>query len=77
MKKSTYKAIKSIWMFLFLLMFGIFIYAIIRTEKIEGDELATSSESDTQDVDILLGTPTENKPIGFEYQKITEQSPEV
>lgn len=77
MKKSTYRIIKSIGMFLFLLLFGIFIYAIIRTEKIERDELATLSESDTQDVDILLVAPKENKPIGFEYQKITEQSSEV
>lgn len=69
MKKSTYRIVKSIGMVLFLLLFGIFIYAITRTETIERNELAVSPGSDPQDLDALLNTPTENKPIGFEYQK--------
>ncbi len=77
MKKSTYRIIKSIGMFLFLLLFGVFIYAITRTESMEHSELTVSPGSDPHDLDVLLNTPTENKPIGFEYQKITDQSTEV
>lgn len=74
MKKSTFRIIKSIGMFLFLLLFGIFIYAIARTENIERNELAVSPESEPQDLDALLTPPVENKPIGFEYQRVTEES---
>ena len=77
MKKSTFRIIKSIGMFLFLILFGVFIYAITRTDNIEGNELAVSSESDPQDLDVLLNTPADDRPIGFEYQRITEQSPEA
>jgi hypothetical protein len=71
MKKSTFRIVKSIGMFLFLLLFGIFIYAITRTENIERNELAVSPESEPQDLDLLLNTPSETKPIGFEYQRIS------
>lgn len=64
-------------MFLFLILFGIFIYAITRTENIERNELTVSPESDPQDLDVLLNTPADNRPIGFEYQRITEQSLEA
>ena len=58
-------------MFLFLILFGVFIYAITRTDSIERNELAISPESEPQDLDVLLNTPSESKPIGFEYQRIS------
>lgn len=73
MKKSTYRIIKSIGMFLFLLLFGIFIYAITRTEKIERDEFTVAPESDPKDLEILLAR-TDNRPIGFRYQGIAHES---
>jgi hypothetical protein len=77
MKKSTFRIIKSIGMFLFLLLFGVFIYAIAKTDTIERNELAVSPESEPQDLDVLLKRPADDRPIGFEYQRITEQSPEA
>ncbi|PZR18284.1 MAG: hypothetical protein DI539_16295 [Flavobacterium psychrophilum] len=77
MKKSTFRIMKSIGMFLFLILFGVFIYAITRTDKIECNELAVSPESDPQDLDVLLDTQVAIRPIGFEYQRITEQSAEA
>ena len=71
MKKSTFRIIKSIGMFLFLILFGVFIYAIIRTDNIERNELAVSPESEPHDLDVLLSTLADNRPIGFEYQRIS------
>jgi hypothetical protein len=71
MKKSTYRIVKSIGMFLFLILFGVFIYAITRTDNIERNELAVSPESEPQDLDVLLNIQADNRPIGFEYQRIS------
>jgi hypothetical protein len=72
MRKSTFRIVKSIGMFLFLILFGVFIYAIVRTETSERNELASSPEIVPQDFDTLLDASSENKPIGFEYQNISE-----
>ncbi|CAN5141280.1 hypothetical protein BH09BAC3_BH09BAC3_24650 [soil metagenome] len=72
MEKSTFRIIKSIGMFLFLLLFGVFIYAITRTENSEWNELTLIPESDPQDLDGLHNPPSENKPIGFDYKRISE-----
>lgn len=74
MKELTFRIIKSIGMFLFLILFGVFVYAITRTQNTERTDLAYSPESGSQDLDTLLSPSSENKPIGFEYQKMTEES---
>lgn len=70
MKKSTFRIIKLIGMFLFLLLFGVFIYALTKTEASEHSELAFSPGCSPQDFDGLLNASSENRPIGFEYQNI-------
>ncbi len=76
MKKSTFRIIQSIGMFLFLLLFGFFIYALTRTPSNQHSELASSRLAGPQDFNALLKASSENKPIGFEYQKISESASE-
>jgi hypothetical protein len=70
MTKSTFRIVKSIGMFLFLLLFGVFIYAMTKAEANEHNELVFSPGSSQQDFDGILSASSENKPIGFEYQNI-------
>jgi hypothetical protein len=72
MNKSTFRIIKSIGLFLFLLLFGVFIYAITKPENSEHNEFAFLPESGPQDLDVLLNASSENKPIGFDYRNISE-----
>jgi len=76
MKKSTFRIVKSLGMFLFLLLFGVFIYALTRTVSNEHNESASSPLTGPQDFDALHNAPSENWPIGFEYQKISESTSE-
>lgn len=71
MKKSTFRIVKSIGMFLFLLLFGVLIYALTKTATNEHSELTSSPTSGPQDFAELLNASSENKPIGFEYQNIS------
>jgi Ca2+/Na+ antiporter len=49
MRKSTFRIVKSIGMFLFLILFGVFVYAMTRTENTERTDLAYSPEAEPQD----------------------------
>ncbi len=70
MKKSTFRIVRSIGMFLFLLLFGIFIYVLSKAENQEHNDIAFSPRSEPQDFDELLNSHLENRQIGFEYQNI-------
>lgn len=58
-------------MFLFLILFGVFVYAMTRTENTERTDLAYSPEAEPQDSDALLDVSLDRRPVGFEYKKIS------
>lgn len=72
MKKSTYRIVKSIGMVLFLILFGVFVFLLIKPQKNETDQVAFSPEVDSEDLEIFPGTGSENKQIGFDYLQNTE-----
>lgn len=78
MKKSTYRIFKSIGIFLFLLLFGVFIFALSKPQNVEQKELAISPDPDSQEFDVVAANNFQKKPIGFDYQKkIEEGSPDT
>lgn len=70
MKKSTFRIIKSIGIFLFLIVFGVFIFLLIKSESVREGEIVSSTDSYAQDSDTGVETSSDNKPIGFEYQRV-------
>jgi hypothetical protein len=69
MKKSTYRILKSLGIFLFLILFGVFIYILTRNQNSERKEIVTSVDPGSSNE---LDKPTEHRPIGFNYQKTIE-----
>ena len=77
MKKSTYRIFKLIGIFLFLLLFGVFIYVLSKPQNVEQKELAICPDPDLRDFDVAATANSEKRPIGFDYQKrIEEESPD-
>jgi hypothetical protein len=72
MKKSTYRMLKSIAIFLFLILFGVFIYILTRNQNLGGKEMAISVDPGSSDD---LDKKMEHTPIGFIYQKTIEACP--
>ncbi len=69
MKKSTYRILKSLGIFLFLILFGVFIYILTRNQNPERKEMASSVDPGSSDE---LDKQMEHRPIGFNYQKTIE-----
>ena len=69
MKKSTFRIIKSIGIGLFLLFFGVFIYFLINVQGAEQNQMVSSPESGSQKAETLIGTSSQSRAIGFDYQK--------
>ncbi len=70
MKQSTYRFIKSIGIFLFLLLFGAFIFLV---HKVRNAELLEATITpDSQNQDFLIPSSSQNRPMGFRYGNETE-----
>jgi hypothetical protein len=65
MKKSTSRIVKSLGIFLFLMLFGVFIFVLTRNQSAERKEIAQSGDPSSVDE---LDNPMEYEPIGFTYQ---------
>jgi len=73
MKKSTYRIVKSIGIVLFFILFGVFVFLLIKPQKSETNLVAFSPDVDSEDLEIITGTASEDKRIGFDYLKNTEE----
>ena len=72
MKESTYRVFKAIGIFLFLLLFGVFIFVLSKPQNVDQKELAISADTDSQDCDVVAVDNSQKRPIGFNYQKKVE-----
>ncbi len=70
MKKSTFRIIKSIGIFLFFVFFGVFIFLLTKPQAAREGEIVSSTDSYDQDSYMSVETSSDNKPIGFEYQRV-------
>jgi hypothetical protein len=71
MKKSTYRILKSLGIFLFLILFGVFIYILTRNQNPERKEMAISVDPGPFNE---LDNQLEHRPIGFNYHKMIEDA---
>jgi len=69
MKKSTYRVVKSIGLFLFLLLFGVVIYLLTKSQFVDQKAVAFSSEPSPQDFEVKPDEGSQQRRLGFDYQR--------
>lgn len=69
MNKSTYRVVKSIGLILFLVLFGVFIYVMAKSQKAEQRMVKLIPRPSSGDPEIKIEENSQRQKIGFDYQQ--------
>lgn len=69
MNKSTYRVVKSIGLVLFLVLFGVFIYVVAKSQKIEQREVKLTPRPNSMNPETKIEENSRRQKIGFDYQQ--------
>lgn len=68
MNKSTYRIVKALGLVLFLVLLGVFVYILTKSQKVEERIVKLIPQPNSADPEIKIEENSHRSKIGFDYQ---------